>query len=80
MSTHPTALDLDSFDAAFDSVATTSHSNTTRVRRTRRRLNNVTGILGALMVTPFVVLALATLVFLFFSKLLIELVAAGFER
>lgn len=52
MSTHPTALDLDLFDAALDSVASASYSDDLAVSRLRRRLHNVTRMLSTVMVTP----------------------------
>ena len=80
MSTQLTALNLDSLDGAVASVVHQSRSRAREHGHMKGRLYPLGGALGALLVTPFVVLALSTLVFVFLSKLIIELVATVFER
>jgi hypothetical protein len=80
MSTHTTAVNLDSFDDAVNPVTHRSRSRELGAARMRGRLHGVNGMLGAAIVTPFVVLALSALVLVFLFKLLIALVATGFER
>ena len=70
MNTQTTALHLDSFDRDVDSTR----------RHVGSRLRRLRGGLGALLVMPLMAVALSALVFLFLSKLLIELVATLIER
>ena len=80
MSTQITALNLDSLDGAVASVVHQSRSRAPARWHMQSRLYPLVGAFGALLVTPFVVLALSGLVFMFLSKFLIELVATVFER
>jgi hypothetical protein len=80
MSTRLTALNLDSLDGAVASVVHQSRSRALAHGQMKSRLYPLGGALGALLVTPFVVLALSALVCMFLSKLIIELVVTVFER
>jgi hypothetical protein len=70
MNAPTTTLHLDSLGPDVDSARW----------RLGSRLHGLGGALGALVVTPLVLVALWALVFLFLSKLLIELGATLFER
>lgn len=80
MNTQITALDLDSFDHAGDSVVLRSRLRAVPRRRLRIRLQRLSALIGVIAITPVVLVALLTLTFMLLVRLLIELVAAGSER
>jgi 4-hydroxybenzoate polyprenyltransferase len=72
-------LDLHSFDYTVDSVVRQSRSRALPRRGMRVRLQKLSTLIGAIAIIPVVLLALWTLALMLLARLIIVLVAAGFE-
>jgi len=79
MNAQITALDLDPFEHAGDSVVRQSGSRALPGKRVRVRLQKLSALIGAIAITPVVLVVLSTLALMLLARLIIELVAAGSE-
>jgi hypothetical protein len=81
MSTHTTAISLESFDGGgADSLAHESRSRLPSNRPAQSQLLSVAEMFSAAIVMPLLVLMFSVLILIFLSKLLLALVVTGFER
>jgi hypothetical protein len=80
MGNDTTALDLDTLDEAVDSSVHQRRSAALGSEGASNRQQRLLSALGAVVLTPLIVLALSVLALVLLSRLLVELVAAGFER